>query len=93
MSRFYRFYHYLANLLFWIFARRVSVRGVHHVPRAGPAILISDHLGYSAPASLIGSAPRQIGLDAIRRAAAALKRGDPPGTRPAGPRRIRQPQP
>ncbi|HEY1011561.1 MAG TPA: lysophospholipid acyltransferase family protein [Herpetosiphonaceae bacterium] len=60
MSRFYRFYHYLAKVLFWLLTRRVRVRGVYNVPRSGPAILISNHLSYSDPASIIGFVPRQV---------------------------------
>jgi 1-acyl-sn-glycerol-3-phosphate acyltransferase len=60
MSRFYRFYHYLAKVLFWIFTKRIIVRGVENIPAAGPAILISNHLSYSDPASIIGFIDRQV---------------------------------
>ena len=60
MTRFYRFYHYLAQVLIWLFTRRCVVHGVHHVPRRGPAILISNHLSYSDPATIIGTLPRQV---------------------------------
>lgn len=60
MSRFYRFYHYLAKVLFWIFTRRMVVRGLEHIPPHGPAILISNHLSYSDPASIIGYVNRQV---------------------------------
>jgi 1-acyl-sn-glycerol-3-phosphate acyltransferase len=60
MSRFYRFYHYLAKVLFWIFTRRMIVRGREHIPLHGPAILISNHLSYSDPATIIGYVNRQV---------------------------------
>jgi 1-acyl-sn-glycerol-3-phosphate acyltransferase len=60
MSRFYRFYHYLAQVLIWIFVRRFVVRGLHHVPRCGPAILMGNHMSYSDPVLIIGTLPRQV---------------------------------
>lgn len=60
MSRFYRFYHYLAKVLFWLLTRRMIVRGVQHVPTHGPAILVSNHLSYADPASIIGYVNRQV---------------------------------
>ena len=60
MSRFYRFYHYLAHVLIWLFIRRFVVRGLHHVPRQGPAILMGNHMSYSDPVLIIGSLPRQV---------------------------------
>ncbi len=60
MSAFYRFYHHLAQVLIAIFARRMTVRGVHHVPRTGAAILISNHISYNDPATIIGTLPRQV---------------------------------
>ena len=60
MSRFYRFYHYLAKVLFFIFTRRVIVRGSQHIPKHGAAILISNHISYSDPATIIGYVKRHV---------------------------------
>jgi len=60
MSRFYRFYHYLAKVLFWILTKRLTVSGLENIPPRGSAILISNHLSYSDPASIIGYVDRQV---------------------------------
>ncbi len=60
MTRFYRFYHYLAKVLFWIFTKRIIVRGIEHIPANSAAILISNHISYGDPASIIGFVNRQV---------------------------------
>lgn len=60
MTRFYRFYHYLAPILIAMLARRLVVRGLHHVPRSGAAILVCNHISYSDPALIIGTVQRQV---------------------------------
>lgn len=42
----YRVVIALIRLSFWLIGLRIDLRGLEHVPRRGPAILVSNHTGY-----------------------------------------------
>lgn len=51
----YRSLHAVVPLL-----TRIRVEGLHHVPRTGPAILVSNHISITDPAVMIGYIPRHV---------------------------------
>lgn len=59
----FSFRHRLIALLARLLARallRLTVRGVEHVPRAGPVLLTMNHLGGADPILCIGFTPRRL---------------------------------
>jgi 1-acyl-sn-glycerol-3-phosphate acyltransferase len=56
---YYYSWRYLLRVIVPILTR-IEVRGLEHVPRSGPAILVGNHISMTDPPILIGFVPRHI---------------------------------
>ena len=59
MNRYYRAWHYLLRAAVPVLAS-MEVRGLHHVPRTGPVILVGNHISMADPPILMAYVRRHI---------------------------------
>jgi 1-acyl-sn-glycerol-3-phosphate acyltransferase len=59
MNRYYAAWYRSLHLAVPILTR-FQINGLHHIPRQGPVIMVSNHISITDPAVLIGNIPRHV---------------------------------